>query len=133
MSTRSTIAVAQPDGKVKSIYCHWDGYPSHNGKMLLENYNSSEKANELIALGGLSALCKNLTPSKDSIHSFETPQEDVTIAYHRDRGEEFSQQQFKSLEDYEKNNDSQQYNYIFKKHKWYVNGKLLTKKMITEQ
>ena len=133
MSTNSTISVVQTDGKVKSIYCHWDGYPSHNGKMLLEHYNSVDKANEVVALGSLSALNKNLIPSKDSKHSFETPEEDVVIAYHRDRGEDFQQNEFKDLADFEKNGDFQQYNYLFKNGKWYVNNKLLTKKMVNEK
>lgn len=25
MSTRSRIGIEMPDGKIKSIYCHWDG------------------------------------------------------------------------------------------------------------
>jgi hypothetical protein len=41
--------------KVKSVYCHWDGYLEHNGQILQEHYNSA-KANNLIALGDLSAL-----------------------------------------------------------------------------
>ena len=36
----STIAMRYPDGHVKAVYAHWDGYPSHNGKILLEHYSN---------------------------------------------------------------------------------------------
>ena len=54
MGTRSRIGVMHGD-KVKSVYCHWDGYLEHNGVILQEHYNSA-KANELVSLGDLSAL-----------------------------------------------------------------------------
>jgi hypothetical protein len=41
--------------KIKSVYCHWDGYLEHNGAILQEHYNSV-KANELVSLGDLSSL-----------------------------------------------------------------------------
>ena len=54
MGTRSRIAVMH--GEVyKSVYCHWDGYLEHNGKILQEYYDSS-KANNLVALGDVSSL-----------------------------------------------------------------------------
>ena len=36
MSTRSNIAIKRKNGTVESIYCHWDGYLSYNGKILLK-------------------------------------------------------------------------------------------------
>jgi hypothetical protein len=54
MGTRSRIGVMHGD-KVKSVYCHWDGYLEHNGAILQEHYNSA-KANNLVALGDLSSL-----------------------------------------------------------------------------
>ena len=44
------------NAKFAHIYCHYDGYPSGVGKMLLENYNSYEKAIELIANGDMSSI-----------------------------------------------------------------------------
>jgi hypothetical protein len=41
--------------KVKSVYCHWDGYLSHNGAILQEHYDSS-LANNLVAMGDMSSL-----------------------------------------------------------------------------
>ncbi len=57
MSTRSRIAVLQEnDGSVKSVYCHWDGYLSGVGVTLLNHYNTYQRANAVVALGGLSSL-----------------------------------------------------------------------------
>lgn len=38
MSTRSTIAYENADGTIKKVYCHYDGYVRHNGKILAEHY-----------------------------------------------------------------------------------------------
>ena len=54
MGTRSRIGVMHGD-VCKSVYCHWDGYLEHNGVILQEHYDSA-KANNLVALGDLSAL-----------------------------------------------------------------------------
>ena len=56
MGTRSRIGVMHGD-KCKSVYCHWDGYLSHNGAILQEHYDSA-KANNLVALGDISSLGK---------------------------------------------------------------------------
>ena len=66
MGTRSRIGVMHGD-VCKSVYCHWDGYLSHNGVILQEHYDSA-KANQLVALGNLSVLGKNLGEK----HSFDT-------------------------------------------------------------
>lgn len=56
MSTRSDIIVHCADGKWARIYCHWDGYLAHNGRMLFDHYTSQRQADELVALGDLSIL-----------------------------------------------------------------------------
>lgn len=55
MGTRARIAL-QTGKKFRSIYVHWDGYPSHHGPILLNHYNTIDKINELLALGDLSVL-----------------------------------------------------------------------------
>lgn len=90
MATRSYIGLETEDGIAQAVYCHWDGYPEYNGKMLLKHYSTREKVKELIALGSLSSLGEKVAPDEgDTTHSFETPTKGVTIAYHRDRGEEY--------------------------------------------
>ena len=88
MSTNSTIGIMREDG-IHAIYCHWDGYPSHNGKILLEHYASKEKVDELIALGNISSLGEAVAPPEGAEHSFDSPLKGATVAYHRDRGEEY--------------------------------------------
>jgi hypothetical protein len=90
MSTNAIIAVKHGNN-FKSIYCHFDGYPSYTSKMLYENYDSP-KANHLVALGNVSVLEKNILPKTDT-HSRNQPEDDVTIFYDRDCGEK--DQEFK--------------------------------------
>ena len=82
MATRSRIAIENQDGTVKSIYCHWDGYVSHNGRMLFNHYDN-EKLEKLIELGDISALGES---TKD------------TIAFHRDRREDLHNKTFENVE-----------------------------------
>ena len=56
MATRSRIAIESKEGRVKSIYAHWDGYPEHNGKILFEHYQDRDKLTKLIELGSISSL-----------------------------------------------------------------------------
>jgi hypothetical protein len=86
MSTNSTIAVKTNNG-YKSIYVHNDGYFDYMYPMLDTWYISQERAEALVNLGDASFIAKRLVPSKDSGHSFDHPEKDVSIFYHRDRGE----------------------------------------------
>lgn len=85
MATRSTIGILYEDGKIDYIYAHWDGYPSHNGRILLEHYKDTQKVKDLISLGDVSILDKEI--SKPEGHSFEKRVKGYTIFYGRDRGE----------------------------------------------
>jgi hypothetical protein len=87
MGTRSRIGMMNEDGSITSVYCHWDGYPSHNGVILLENYQEPEKIKMLISLGDLSSLEKKLIPEGNAVHSFEDPADGVCVFYGRDRKE----------------------------------------------
>lgn len=87
MNTRSFICKEQPDGSYYGIYCHWDGYLTYNGAMLLEHYSNEKKLDELLALGDISSLRENVYPDPTLPHDFENSQENVTIAYGRDRNE----------------------------------------------
>ena len=85
MGTRSRIGVMHGTN-CKSVYCHWDGYLDHNGRILLEHYDST-KANYLVALGDLSSLRPDVFVADGVEHSFEKPAEDICVFYGRDRGE----------------------------------------------
>lgn len=69
MGTRSDIIVHMTDGSWARIYCHWDGYLEHNGRILFDHYTSQKKAEALIALGDLSVLGEEIGRR----HPFEAP------------------------------------------------------------
>jgi len=81
--------------KVKSVYCHWDGYLDHNGVILQGHYYDSAKANHLVALGDMSSLRPEIG-EKHAFSRLEVPMDDevydklygnMTTFYGRDRGE----------------------------------------------
>ena len=82
MGTRSRIGVMHGD-KVKSIYCHWDGYLGYNGQVLQEHYDSA-KANNLVALGDMSSLRASIG-EKHAFSKFDS----VTNIEHREHNEEW--------------------------------------------
>jgi hypothetical protein len=48
MSTRSTISIENEDGSIDKVYCHFDGYLEHNGRILLNHYKTEPEVRELI-------------------------------------------------------------------------------------
>lgn len=107
MATRSTIAIQNEDGTVTGIYCHWDGYPEHNGKILVNDYTTEEKVRELIALGDISSLGSTINE---------------TEAYGRDRGER-SVGPHKGLSHREfVGKYGKEYHYLFKNGEWLLGG-----------
>ena len=60
MSTRSDIIVHLANDSWARVYCHNDGYPSHNGVILAEHYASQGLAEALIKLGDLSTLAETI-------------------------------------------------------------------------
>jgi len=107
MATRSRIAIENQDGTVTSIYCHFDGYLRGVGKLLKEYYTTQSKVQTLIELGDISSL--DMTPTS-------------TIAYHRDRGEDFNQSTDKDVESFFIEN-YQDYGYLFTKdNRWLVSN-----------
>ena len=114
MATRSRIGMEQPNGEVRSIYCHWDGYPEGVGATLQEHYVDPEKVEALIALGNISVLQPLVEPDVPGVeHSFANPAPCVTIAYHRDRGEEFRAPRIDASVESFSRSDIEQYGYVF--------------------
>jgi hypothetical protein len=82
MGTRSRIGVMHGN-KVKSIYCHWDGYLEGVGATLLKHYDSA-KANHLVALGDMSSLQADIGEK----HAF-SKHDKVTGIEHREHNDEW--------------------------------------------
>ncbi len=110
MGTRSTIALEFADGTVEQVYCHWDGYLEHNGKILAEHYMDPFKVKELLALGGFSSL--------------EATVEGTATTAYTQRGEECRIEKFIDYEDYVANHQYEEYDYILRqvdgKAVWFV-------------
>lgn len=124
MGTRSRIAMVGEDGKVRSIYCHWDGYPSGVGKTLFQFYTDPTKISALIDLGGISSL----NPEIGDKHDFDRDGEMArdkgwTTAYHRDRGESLEIQTSATEKEFRATlchgENGEQYIYLFKNGAWY--------------
>ena len=130
MGTRSRIAVMHGD-KVKSVYCHWDGYLEHNGRILQKHYNSA-KANNLVALGDLSSLGTQIGEKHPFSPHFDEGSKVVYDAakeagyctfYGRDRGEK--DVAFKVAHTFAEfmeqcDNCGAEYYYIMRDGVWYV-------------
>lgn len=123
MSTRSRIGYLLPDGKVKSVYCHHDGYVEVGvgvGHQLHTHHNSLAAAEAIVALGDLSALYERLTPG-GMAHSYDKPAPRVTIAYTRDRGEkDCKARTSENVEAFLAIESGQEYVYLFKDGEWFV-------------
>lgn len=121
MSCRSNIVMKQKDGIYKSIYCHNDGDLEHNGVLLYYHYSDSIKVELLTSLGDISLLEENVFPDTTKEHTFDNKQDFVTVAYHRDRGEQLRFEVYNSkeklLDDFSKSDSN--YLYLFEDDKWY--------------
>ena len=136
MATRSTIAVQRKDGTVAQVYCHWDGYLENNGVLLVNNYDTAAKVEELLSLGDISSLgsCIGERHPFDTFNKDKMSAEDIALAeradsegwtlyYGRDRGEKDCEPRvFKDVAEYEKTGDSgmfEEFNYLFIDGRWY--------------
>ena len=120
MGTRSDIIVVRADGKVARVYCHWDGYLSHNGACLQKHYNKQELAEELVSHGDMSLLDSKC--SKPKGHTYDTPKKGYTVYYGRDRGEaDTNAKIFGTLDAAWPRKDSwTEFTYVWKDGKWWV-------------
>lgn len=119
MATRGTIAVEHEDGSISQIYCHWDNYLEHTGSILNKHYATRGSVEELVKLGNLSSLGTWIHP--DGPHSHQHPEEEVCVFYGRDRGEEGQEaDRFQNYNQYLKEANFEEYNYIFRNGQWYV-------------
>jgi len=115
MATRSAIGMQNRDGSITAVYCHWDGYPEHNGALLVEHYDRV-KTQQLLAQGDLSILGSrigeqhafsvynfyDLTPEQRTEH--DALHRDSCTFYGRDRGETgIDAETYASIEDYTSN------------------------------
>ena len=118
MATRSNIAMKTAEGKIVSVYCHWDGYVANNGKILLENYDNIEKIEALVALGSISSLGEQIGEAQD-FDNRSTQRDEWTLFYSRDRGEQLSIQEYDDIPSWI--DDMEEYAYLWNGKEWLVN------------
>jgi hypothetical protein len=142
MGTRSRIGVMHGE-KLKSVYCHWDGYLQHNGQ-LLQNHYDSAKANHLVALGDISSLKEQIgvehpfsqfdvTPNLSQDEYYEKYGK-MTTFYGRDRKEtdtDFTVDQ--SYDEFLSKDYDYEYYYIMRDGVWYVGVAYDVDGMVPEQ
>lgn len=119
MGTCSTITARMSDGTYVLIYCHWDSYPSHNGRILQEYYSTQSRIEALIALGDLSFLRESPLPPPEN-HNYRSPAADYCIAYGRDRGESGTEARRGMVP--ADCCSREEYNYLWNGQAWSVNG-----------
>ncbi len=59
MGTRSRIGKQLADGSILSVYCHYDGYPEFNGRVLRDYFSTNDKVSDLIDGGDMSCTWTN--------------------------------------------------------------------------
>ena len=118
MATRSNIAMKTADGKIVSVYCHWDGYVANNGRILLENYTDVDKIEALVALGSISSLGEQIGEAQD-FDDRSTQKDEWTLFYSRDRDEQLSIQEYNDIPSWIA--DMEEYAYLWNGQDWLVN------------
>jgi len=120
MSTRSLICIKK-ENTYEAIYCHWDGYPEHNGAILKNYYTDPNKIQQLIDLGDISSLESEIGEK----HNFNDNNNNWTTFYGRDRGEEDVNarivSRFEDLKEIASNHGAE-YVYIFENGNWKCYG-----------
>lgn len=112
MATRSLIGKQNQDGSITSIYCHYDGYPEHNGVILQEYYSSPFQVDQLLALGNLSVLGREIGLKQD-FNNRSTHFTNWCLAYGRDRGESNQQAQVSTRESFLSTDHGVDYLYLY--------------------
>ena len=106
--TNSNIAIKDVDGKIRSIPCYLDGYPEWTGKILCEFYDTQEKVNDLLEMGSVRFLNKNIISSE---------------FYHRDFSQNKNETKAKvyvSDKDWFNSKPQSEFNYLFENGEWFL-------------
>ena len=110
MGTRSTIAIEFADGTVSQVYCHWDGYLAHNGKILQDSYTDPFKVRALVDLGGFSSLRSTVG--------------ETALEAYTQRGEDLDVERYQNADEYFDTCSGEEYDYLLRnengKAVWFV-------------
>ena len=110
MGTRSRIGIQLSDDSIMSVYCHWDGYPAFNGRVLRDNYDTVEKVRELIDGGNISALHTNAGWNNETLP-------EVGPLYYSSRGEDCPPRHDETMTEFF--NNGEEFGYIYQNGEWF--------------
>jgi len=111
MGTRSRIGIELKDQSILSVYCHYDGYPSFNGRILRDNFDTVEKVKELIDGGDMSCTWTNAGWKNETLP-------ETGPLYYSQRGEDCPPRLDKDMEEFF--SDGEEYSYIFRNGNWFA-------------
>lgn len=118
MSTRSNIGIIELDGKCRTVYCHWDGYPTGVGAELLDCYNDEQKARELVAGGSMSSITTYSEGGENETHTPKRYDDHPRGEWDKVVYENLS----KVVEDFRRSDAEYLYMFDCKVGKWMVTG-----------
>ena len=110
MATRSRIGLQLSDDSIVSVYCHYNGYPAYNGRILRTHYDTIEKVRELIDGGDMSCARTNAGWNNETLP-------EVGPLYYSSRGEDCPPRHDETMTEFFKNGE--EFGYIFQNGEWF--------------
>lgn len=111
MSAHAFIAKKTGVDKYKAIFCQFDGYLSQVGKILAEHYDTTEKVDALLSLGGIQSLGEQIGSAPEGLENRED--EKYTVAFKRDLDDDSWNTEEMTLDELIDNDIDECYVYIF--------------------
>ena len=119
MGTHSRIGKLLPTGKVRSVYCHYDGYVQGGvGEDLLNHYQDESKIDSLLDLGNLSGIGKEIGEKQD-FYDFPNQNPNWCLSYGRDRNEKNQEATIVESEEAYLKEENASYIYLYKNGEWW--------------
>ena len=110
MATRSRIGLQLSDDSIVSVYCHYDGYPAHNGRVLRTHFDTIEKVRELIDGGDMSCTRTNVGWNNETLP-------EVGPLYYSARGEDCPPRHDETMTEFF--NNGEEFGYIYQNGEWF--------------
>ena len=116
MGTRSLIGKQLNDGSILGVYCHYDGYPEFNGRVLRDNFNTADKVAALIDGGDMSCTWTNAGWNNETLP-------ETGPLYYTSRGESIANNEPELSKDHGEYlmlsaNADEEYSYLFADGEW---------------
>ena len=110
MATRSRIGLQLSDDSIVSVYCHYDGYPEFNGRVLRTHYDTIEKVRELIDGGDMSCAWTNAGWKNETLP-------ETGALYYSARGEDCPPRHDETMTEFF--NNGEEFGYIYQNGEWF--------------